>query len=696
MTRNTSKSRKTSSTGYSSTKAVLGTLTHLFRPPERLRISEASEEYIKLNNPGAYIGPYRNADAPYMVEPMNCLQSRLLTGVAFCGPAQSAKTQCLILNWLGYSVRVDPMDMIIFNPTQANARDFSKRRIDRMHRHSPEIGEQLIQRRDADNTFDKHYKSGMMATLSWPTVSEMSGKPVGRIALTDYDRMPEDVEGDGSPFDLASKRTTTYESFAMTCAESSPSRAVTNPKYIPQSPHEAPPTTGILALYNRGDMRRWHWSCPHCDFYFEGMWEHLKWDKLDTNLLSARTVRMECPFCNEPITHNHKRKMNLGGVWLKEGQRVDNMGIVEGEGKESEIASFWLRGVAAAFVSWQKLVLTYLDAMDAFEKTGDDEALKKFYNTDLGEPYIPKGDGEERDPLTLMNRKEPLEPKTVPENTRFLIGTVDVQKRSFMTQVFAVMPGRPFDMMLIDRFPIWLSERLHEETNEPLPVRPGTYLEDWELIERSLLDKTYLLPDGRKMPIKLVACDSGGNAGVTAMAYNFYRQLRNERKAHRFLLVKGSSTPGVPRVALHFPDSQRKDSLAIAKGDVPVLMLNSNQLKDMADNRLSCIEPGKGMLRFAEFLPDETFSELCIEVRTAKGWQNTSNARNEAWDLLCYAIAACLSQYINVERIDWDNPPLWAAPWDTNTSILKPDQEEQFTFRPKLDYDFAALGRKLG
>jgi phage terminase large subunit GpA-like protein len=689
--------KRMSGTDYKSVADIISSLSGLFRPPERLSISDAAEEYVRLNHP-VYSGPYQNSQAPYMVEPMNCLQARLLSSVVFVGPAQSGKTESLVLNWMAYGIRVDPMDMLIYNPTQANARDFSKRRIDRMHRHSPEIGAQLVQRRDADNTFDKHYISGMMVTLSWPTVSEMSGKPVPRIALTDYDRMVEDVEGDGSPFDLASKRNTTFESFAMVMAESSPSREVTNPKYIPQSPNEAPPTTGILALYNRGDMRRWNWPCPACEEHFEGMWEHLIWDKLETNLKSARTVRMVCPHCGEKIHHNAKHKMNLSGVWLKEGQTVDRLGFVSGEGKESEIASFWLRGVAAAFITWQKLVLTYLDALDAFEKTGDHEALKKFYNTDLGEPYIPKGDGDDRDPLTLMNRREPLVRKTVPENTRFLLGTVDVQKRSFMTSVFAVLPGNPFDLMLIDREPIWLSDRLHEETNDPLPVRPGIYLEDWDLIEKRMLDKTYLLSDGsgRKMPLKLVVCDSGGEAGVTGHAYNFYRKLREDQKSHRFLLVKGSSTPGIPRVAIHFPDSQQKSKFAVAKGDVPVLVMNSNQIKDMADNRLSCLEPGKGMLRFAEFLPEETFSELCVESRTSKGWENKSNARNETWDLLCYAVAACLSTYINIDKIDWENPPLWAASWDKNIMILKPDQEEQFTFRPKVDYDFGALGRQLG
>lgn len=66
------------------------------------------------------------------------------------------------------------------------------------------------------------------------------------MALTDYDRFPEDIDGEGDGFSLASKRTTTFMSAGMTLAESSPGREITDVKWRRSSPHEAPPTTGIL------------------------------------------------------------------------------------------------------------------------------------------------------------------------------------------------------------------------------------------------------------------------------------------------------------------------------------------------------------------------------------------------------------------------------------------------------------------
>ncbi len=241
---------------------------NLFTPPERLKVSDAAERYRVLNNPGAHSGPWTNLKTPYLVEPMDTLRSRLLSGVVFVGPAQSGKTDALILNWISYTIVVDPMDFLLFTPTQSASRDFSERRVSRMIRLSREMDARLRKGRSNDNKFDKHFTNGLILTLSWPSVTELAGRPVPRCALTDYDRMPQDVDGDGSPFDLATKRNTTFGSFGMTLAESSPSFPVLDSRWTRKTPHEAPPTEGILALYNRGDRRRWYWPCPRCGEHF--------------------------------------------------------------------------------------------------------------------------------------------------------------------------------------------------------------------------------------------------------------------------------------------------------------------------------------------------------------------------------------------------------------------------------------------
>lgn len=688
---------------FKSLNHIIRSVASQLRPPMRMTVAEAAAKYRYVNQPGAYVGPWLNMTTPYMVEPMNTLNSRHYNKMAFVGPAQSGKTDALILNGITYSVKVDPMDIMVFCPTSTAARDFSMRRVDRLHRHSPEVGAMLMKNRDADNKFDKHYTTGIILTLSYPSVTELAGRPVGRIIITDYDRIDDDIGGDGNAFDLASKRTTTFGSFAMCAAESSPSRPVKDPNWIKKTPHEAPPCDGIVGLYNRGDRRRWKWPCPHCDQYFEGTFQLMKWDTKSadgrtlTNLEKAETARMVCPCCGCEIAPEEKYEMNLWGMWVPEGCTVNEKGQLVGEPVRATFASFWLRGTAAAFISWQTLVLNYLDASDDYERTMSEESLKKFWNNDMGEPYVPKSIESVRVPEMLKARAEPWAEKTVPPAVRFLAATVDVQKHRFEVAVFGVAPGYPFDIYLVDRFNIIKSERLDID-GEREKLSPAAYLEDWELIEKQVMMKTYPLADdpSRVMQVKMTACDSGGAAGVTANAYEYYRKLRREGKNGRFILVKGDPMPKSPRTHIATPDSNRKDKNAIARGDVPVLMINSNMVKDMLNGRLDVTVPGKGMYHFPTWLPDYAYGEMCAEHRDEKGWQCPQGTRNETWDLSYYLIGMCISgRVLAMEAIDWDNPPVWADEWDKNPLVVTIDKPEAIAEKPDTGYSFAQLAEML-
>lgn len=690
-------SNTTTKKRFKSVGDIFCELAEMLRPPERLSVSAAAEKYRYVNSPGAYVGPWKNSTVPNMVEPMDTFASRRYNGMVFVGPAQCGKTDSLVINALVYSVLVEPLDLMLVCPTMTAARDFSIRRIDRLHRHSDEVGAMMLPGADADNKFDKSYRNGLLFTLSWPTPTELAGKPIGRVILTDRDRMPDDVDGDGEPFDLASKRTTTFGSYAMTVAESSPSRPVENPRWIAKTPHEAPPTGGIMSLYNRGDRRRWYWPCPECDMFFEGTFDLLEIDEKakGTNYERSQTVRMRCPHCAALIHPDKRGEMQEWGIWLKDGQGIDKLGRVFGPEPRTSIASFWMNGVAAAFTSWSKLYATFLDANDHYERTGSEDALVKFFNTDIGVPYVPKSLYDVRSPEVIKSRAEDLGERVVPEGVRFLVATVDVQKNMFVVQVHGILPGTPFDIVLVDRFNIVKSDR-EDDDCEKLWVKPATYLQDWDKITELVLKKEYPLADesGRMMSIRFTMCDSGGEDGVTGMAYAYYRALREENMHRRFVLSKGTGAPEAPRTRLAYPDSGKKDKLNGPRGDVPVLMLHANVIKDMLNGRLDSVEPGKGMIRFPNWLSDKFYSELCAETRTAKGWENLNKERNESWDLLYMCIGCAISEFLRVEQIDWSNPPLWAAEWDRNDMIREVEAEPRFQAQSK-PFDFKQLGKAL-
>jgi len=701
------------------------------RPPERLSVSEAAARYRMIYNPGSYTGPWRNDTTPYLVDFMDVLASDAYSSAIFVGPAQCGKSDCAF-NWLTYTMICDPVDMIIYDKTRDSARDMAISKLDRLYEHTPALKERLLPGSHGVNTFDRKHRSGAYLFISWPTKNNLSGKSIPRIWLGDYDRMPPDVGGEGSAYMLALKRATTFGSKAMVVAESSPSFPVDMDRYIRKSDHEAPPTQGILGLYNLGDKRRWYWPCQVCGTAFEPSFANMKWDESEDIAKASETARMVCPSCGAEYFDQAvggmpgKAEMNRLARWVKDGEVWDpKTGEVRGSGASSGIASFWLKGPAATFISFQDIVRAYLSAERAFELSGEENELKAVVNTTLAEPYIPKAERVARTADELASRAADWGEREVPEGVRFLIASIDLQKRGFVVQVHGIGDGSHGypDVWVIDRFTINKSRR-RDSDGDVMLNNLAAYPEDWWVLVDEVILRSYPLADGsgRRMAIKLVVSDSAGKKGFTENAYRFFRWLRDgpggEWPAEhcdpktgeplytwepgltaRYHLVRGAAQRDAPRIKLKYPDAQRGSKYSGARGDIPVWYLNTQVLKDTVDAMLARTDPG-GRVNFPLWLPKWFYKELTVEVKDPKhGWVNMKGYRNEAWDLLVYCRAALLMPGIDVDNIDWDSPPPWAAEWDENDLVFSPEEEEHPLEMPRRDDEegsIAALAQKLG
>lgn len=655
---------------------IIKNTAEILKPPIRIPVSEAAEKFVRIDSP-SFIGPWSSKVTPYMVEPMNLLSSRDYDAVIFSGIAQSGKTQALVDCWMAYIICCDPSDSMIIQTTIKTARYFSRIRLGRLHRHSPEIRKHVSSKRSEDNTHDKIYKSGMILSIGYPSINELSGKAVRNVALTDYDRMPMNVDGEGDPFSLAQKRTTTFMSAGMTVVDSSPGFDVLDPQWRPETPHEAPPTYGVLSLYNSGDRRVWYVPCPDCGEFFTarrglGSFNIPAGDSLAKR---ARDARLECPSCGVLIDHSQKKEMNLKGIWLKDGQKVDKNRKVSGEIlNQSRIASFKLHGIFAAFQSWESIIFKVLRGQQVYERTGDEQAIKSATNLDLGEAYLPKQLKVEGSWKDLESRSEDLGKRTVPPGVRFLVAGIDVQKHKFVVQVEGV--GIGFERWIIDRFNIFISKRKATKEGEFEPVDTSAHLEDWGLIIDQVINKTYKLSDGskREMRIRKIACDSGGAAGVTERAYAFY--LNTKRKGIRnFMLVKGSGTYAAPKIKLTFPDStHRRDRRVNAVRSVPLYIVNTNLIKDAIFSDLGKDKHGQNYIHFPDWLDSDFYRQLLAEKKNAKGlWVKVAHgSHNETFDLMVYCRAAMME--LKADKIDWGNPPNWARNWEKNTDIIDPSE----------------------
>ncbi len=637
---------------------------YILRAPRRMRGADAVAQYMRVPMGAGNSVPWDPLVAPYVIEPMNCLASREYDAVIFVGPARTGKTIGLIDGWVIYNVICDPADMLIIQMTEEKAREHSKKRLARTFRVSPEVVSRLSPNKNDNNVYDRTFLAGNYLKIGWPSVNIMSSSDYKCVALTDYDRFPEDIDGEGDAFSLASKRTTTFMSSGMTLVESSPGRDVKDVKWRRTSPHEAPPTTGILSLYNRGDRRRWYWPCPHCGEYFQPCGDVVAgFRDIADPVLASEAAYIQCPSCSGRIMPEQKRELNGRGVWLRDGESINADGSRYGDPRRSRIASFWMEGPAAAYQTLSQLVYKLLTAEQEYETTGSEETLKTVINTDWGLPYLPRASMEQRKSELLEQRAEPVLSRSVPDGVNFLVATVDVQAgrhRRFVVQVTGY--GSRGERWIIDRYNITQSLR-GDSDGESQRIDPASYPEDWDVLLTDVFHKSWPLASNpsQQMRLMAMAVDSGGEDGVTDNAYKFWRRCRRDGLGKRIYLFKGDSIRRAKLITRTFPDNTgRTGRRAQAAGDVPLWLLQTDALKDRVNNALWRDSPGPGYVHFPDWLGSWFYDELTYEERSSDGkWSKPGRGANEAFDLMVYAEALVILH--GYEKIRWPDAPEWAS-----------------------------------
>ena len=670
----------------------------ILRPPRRELPSVVAAEHLQTEK-----GAWDPDLVPYCAEPMDLLAGRRYRGIVFVGPQRTGKTMGLILGGITYIVTSSPGDMLVVQMSQDAARDFSRMDLDRAIRHTPALACRLSPRARDDNTFDKYFRSGIVLKLGWPAISQLSAKTLQYVFLTDYDR-PENannVDGEGPMWNLANKRTETYMSRGKCLAESSPGEEVTDTKWLPRTPHEAPPARGILSIYNTGTRARWYWPCQHCGEHFEAApgltcFEMPDFDELvelvpqaDLMDLAHTWAKVVCPHCgglHEPL---QRRDMNRsivdgarirGATWIHEGEEII-AGKIVGTRRNTEVASYWLGGVAAAYQTWPSIVQRYLEGVQTYARIGDEGPLRTTTNTDQGAAYVPQSAKRRRSAEDLALRIEDWPRGLVPLGVRFLTASIDVQSNRFVVTVYGW--GIGLESWIIERFSITASNR--PERDRFAGIDPAAYAEDWRILIDQVIKQSYKTPDGIELVPRLTLCDSGGKEGVTDKAYKFWRYLRGKRLHRRLMLVKGTGNRNAPRVVETWPDARARKDRQAGRGDVLVWQLNVNSIKDGIAGDLSRDKPGPGYCHLPSWIDDSYFEEITAESRTPKGWVREGSTPNEAFDLHCYARAACI--ILRAEAINWNKPPKWAKePLDEDVDADEPKPKPKRRQPPRRNW----------
>ena len=635
----------------------------MIRPPERISVVDAAAKYVKVRTATNSVDNWNPDLTPYMKEPMNCLISRKYDAVVFVGPAQSGKTQGLITCFMAYIIKCDPADFLIMQTTKGTARDFDTQVIKRAFRDSPELKMELAPGSKSDNTYDKVFKSGAVLFQRWPSINEISGKPLKYVLITDYDRGALNIDGEGSKFALSQQRTAKFLSRGMTLAETSPGFDITDPKKKTNYLHEAPPCDGSLSLYNMGDMRRYYVQCPDCKAYFMPPPDETSVDfahdrdLFDTTIAEVtRQVTYICIVNGCLIDISHKREMNRTAKWLKQGESIVN-GKIVGDGLKKRIASFWFPGVFAAYSDPETLVQKFLDGYREYDITGSEENLKTTLNVGFGSAYLPRHLAEMDTGGELSDRAEDHLRYYVPETARLLIASVDIQNGKngrFEVEVHAV--GVRMEQWVVDRFKIEFTDVGGKKRR----IEPGVYSEDWDLLIDKVVTASYKTHCGKKMMVHKTIIDSGGNGNTTDYAYQFYKRLRKIGLSNKVWLIKGGSNDTKSPIVPSFG----KDKNGRKMLDVPLQILNPNSFKDKVHAMINRQFIGGLYLHFSKWLPGSYYDELFAEIREESGKWKKIRERNETLDLCYYILAACWKLGLNDESFNWESPPRWALPID--------------------------------
>lgn len=377
-------------------------------PAPRRSLSEwAEQERIVPAEVSDNAGRWSNALFPFLVEIMDCLDPRHPAEVVtFMKSAQVGGTE-VIINWLGAIADMWPGPTLAVQPTLQAAQAWVREKLAPTVRATERLREVIVEQKSRDGastTLFKSFRGGFWVLTGANSSVDISSKSIRNIAKDEWDRWPDDVDGQGDPDALVNARQTSYH-------------ASGRGKTLQVSTPANKSSSRISAAFEKGDQRRYHVPCPHCGFEQILRFKPLHADgrgglKFDT--LAADPGATAVYICEDSgcvIEHWQKREMLARGRWIS---------MLPAEQRVGRQPSFHINALYSPVTTWRKMVEVFLDSKDQPGK------LKGFTNLWLGEPWEERGDAPEVE--RLLARRESFADRIIPLGGLIVSVAMDVQK----------------------------------------------------------------------------------------------------------------------------------------------------------------------------------------------------------------------------------------------------------------------------
>lgn len=596
------------------------TLAGAVRPIRRLSPSEWADRHRILSSiSSAEPGSWRTSRTPYLRAIMDALGAYSdYERVVFIKGSQLGATEAA-LNVVGYYIDTDPCAIMQVMPTEATVKKTSTTRFAPMVRASPALLSKVAPegaKRNQNSILQKSFTGGVLIFCGANSAAPLRSTPVRVVILDEVDNMPSDVDGEGSPIDLAIARTRTFGRRKI---------------FILSTPTREGASM-IASEYAETDQQKYFVPCPECGLYQTIEFENLQWEAG-----KPETAHLVCSGCDAKIEERNKAYMLANGEWRSTSPETCRAGRI----------GFYLSSLYSpiGWLSWQQVATEYE------ESRGKPEKEMVFSNTILGEPYSEKGEVPEW--KALFSRRENYPTYRPPAAVSLITAGVDVQKDRLEVEIVGWCEGRR-------SYSIDYRVLVGDTSAKPV----------WDMLAE-IINERWLREDGREIHLARMCVDSGYN---TNEVYAFCRRFDPSRVVPIKGQEKQSIVLSTPR-AVDLNDGTGKKVGAIGLWNIGVNLLKSELYGWL---RLEISEDGSFPPGYCHFPTayDEAFFKMLTAEQIVKKivrgypvyvWEK-KQPRNEALDCRIYARAA--AEMLGISR--W-RPEDWRA-YESQFKTKTPEQ----------------------
>jgi phage terminase large subunit GpA-like protein len=620
-------------------------------PPPRISVPDWADQYRQLaKEAGSTAGNWETSTVEVARGPMLAVTEPGVHVVTAMVSTQLLKT-ALLENVFGYFAHLDPCPILLLQPKEDAAEQFSKERISPMIRVTPVLRDLIgtVKTRNAAETLlYKAFPGGFLALAGAGSPDNLARRPVRVILADEVDKYPVTREGD--PIALAEERTATFGVNWLSVRACSPT--ITDESRIEKS-------------YLESDRRRASAACPHCGHrMFLDFFRHVDWEKThdaNGNVVEhlTKTARISCECCGvvwsegdrlkalRTTRHHQTRpfeccgdrhvpldaydrawRENAGGALEKVWDWWQSDRYAVYRAKCPECGKWGVDNTHAGFQAgklfspWQKDKPSDI-AKKYVEAKGDPDLEQAWWNTQMGLPHR-TNTGKEL-PLEILAARGEKWPAAVPDGVAVLAAGVDVQ--DYRLEIEVVGWGRNEESWSVDY------EVIDGEFDDPhTQAQLDAYLA-----------KVWRRADGRKFNVVGTCIDSGGHH--TQAVYEYCKK----RLGRHVWAIKGESA----RNGQRNPVWPTKRPSARNKAAFRPIILGVNAAKDTIRNRLYLEPPAVGVpkagymhfpadrdINYYAQLTSERLVTKVVSGQKYRVWEQPNGKANEASDCRVYAYAA--------------------------------------------------------